>query len=68
MFGLSWKEREILLIGKMLVEGYMELRRVGIVHRDVRPGMVFFREGSKAGRNNNNINNNNKKNRDNSLL
>ncbi len=40
-----WKEREILLIGKMLIEGYIQLRRVNIVHRDIRPGMIVFKEG-----------------------
>lgn len=40
--GYEWEEEEVLMVMSMLCEGLGELKRVGIVHRDVRPGKVYF--------------------------
>lgn len=38
----QWEEVELLMLMHMLCESLLELKRVNIVHRDIRPGKVFF--------------------------
>lgn len=38
----QWREQELLMIMNMLCENLLQLKRVNIIHRDIRPSKVFF--------------------------
>lgn len=42
MANYSWEEKELLIVIKMLCEGLMELEKIAVVHRDIRPSNIFF--------------------------